>query len=173
MEPGQGGETSLPLAEAINGKHVDLPQGSECANRMGVALRPNKVRPLPPLVCYLEGVRGRESCVVCAPRTAACQGRARGAGHAPMLQGDALLFWDMQPDGNTTDRRALHASCPTTSGMKWCVCLVPGLWLRLRGRRYQCSSPAISDPIASHYDARRPLPPNFRTATKWIHNMKY
>ncbi|GAX74443.1 hypothetical protein CEUSTIGMA_g1892.t1 [Chlamydomonas eustigma] len=34
-------------------------------------------------------------------------------------KGSALLFWDMHPDGNTTDRRALHASCPTFRGTKW------------------------------------------------------
>jgi len=28
-------------------------------------------------------------------------------------KGDALLFWDMLPDGKTVDRRSLHASCPT------------------------------------------------------------
>jgi hypothetical protein len=28
-------------------------------------------------------------------------------------KGDALLFWDMLPNGQQVDRRALHASCPT------------------------------------------------------------
>lgn len=34
-------------------------------------------------------------------------------------KGDALLFWDLEMDFNTGDRRALHASCPTLKGMKW------------------------------------------------------
>jgi len=34
-------------------------------------------------------------------------------------KGDALLFWDMLPDGRTIDRKSLHASCPTLKGTKW------------------------------------------------------
>lgn len=34
-------------------------------------------------------------------------------------KGDALLFFDMLPDGLTADRRSLHASCPTLKGTKW------------------------------------------------------
>lgn len=34
-------------------------------------------------------------------------------------KGDALLFWDMLPDGKTVDRRSLHSSCPTLKGTKW------------------------------------------------------
>lgn len=34
-------------------------------------------------------------------------------------KGDALLFWDMDLGGSKGDRRALHASCPTTRGTKW------------------------------------------------------
>jgi len=34
-------------------------------------------------------------------------------------KGDALLFWDMLPNGQQVDRRALHASCPTLKGTKW------------------------------------------------------
>ncbi|KAI8464744.1 MAG: hypothetical protein J3K34DRAFT_105036, partial [Monoraphidium minutum] len=34
-------------------------------------------------------------------------------------KGDALLFWDMKPDGQAVDRRSLHASCPTLKGTKW------------------------------------------------------
>ncbi|GFH14828.1 Fe2OG dioxygenase domain-containing protein, partial [Haematococcus lacustris] len=34
-------------------------------------------------------------------------------------KGDALLFWDAQPDGQTVDRHSLHASCPTSRGEKW------------------------------------------------------
>lgn len=34
-------------------------------------------------------------------------------------KGDVLLFWDMDLDGKSTDRHALHASCPTTKGEKW------------------------------------------------------
>ncbi len=37
----------------------------------------------------------------------------------PPLQGDALLFFDMDIEGSKGDRKALHASCPTTKGMKW------------------------------------------------------
>jgi hypothetical protein len=28
-------------------------------------------------------------------------------------RGDALLFWDMHPNGTDVDRASLHASCPT------------------------------------------------------------
>mmetsp|Transcript_15986 Transcript_15986/g.34537 ORF Transcript_15986/g.34537 Transcript_15986/m.34537 type:complete len:272 (+) Transcript_15986:87-902(+) len=34
-------------------------------------------------------------------------------------KGDTLLFWDLHPDGQTPDRRTLHASCPTFKGAKW------------------------------------------------------
>lgn len=34
-------------------------------------------------------------------------------------RGDALLFWDMLPDGRTVCRRSLHASCPTLAGTKF------------------------------------------------------
>lgn len=34
-------------------------------------------------------------------------------------KGDALLFWDILPDGKVVDRSALHASCPTLKGTKW------------------------------------------------------
>jgi prolyl 4-hydroxylase len=34
-------------------------------------------------------------------------------------KGDALLFWDILPDGKVVDRAALHASCPTLKGTKW------------------------------------------------------
>ncbi|MEW5305302.1 MAG: hypothetical protein WDW36_007852 [Sanguina aurantia] len=34
-------------------------------------------------------------------------------------KGDALLFWDMKPGALDIDRRALHASCPTSAGTKW------------------------------------------------------
>lgn len=34
-------------------------------------------------------------------------------------KGDALLFFDMLPDGRNVDRRSLHASCPTLKGTKW------------------------------------------------------
>jgi len=34
-------------------------------------------------------------------------------------KGDALLFFDMDVEGKVGDRSALHASCPTSSGVKW------------------------------------------------------
>eukprot|EP00877_Chromochloris_zofingiensis_P004451 jgi/Chrzof1/14006/Cz08g20270.t1 len=34
-------------------------------------------------------------------------------------KGDAVLFWDILPDGITVDRKALHASCPIIKGTKW------------------------------------------------------
>ncbi|EFJ51369.1 hypothetical protein VOLCADRAFT_120451 [Volvox carteri f. nagariensis] len=34
-------------------------------------------------------------------------------------KGDALLFYDMDIEGQKGDRKALHASCPTLKGMKW------------------------------------------------------
>jgi prolyl 4-hydroxylase len=39
------------------------------------------------------------------------------------VKGDALLFWDMLPDGKRVDRRALHASCPTVRGVKYTATL--------------------------------------------------
>lgn len=34
------------------------------------------------------------------------------------VQGDALLFYSLKPDGST-DPASLHGSCPTTKGEKW------------------------------------------------------
>eukprot|EP00955_Chlamydomonas_euryale_P032591 342987-Chlamydomonas_euryale.AAC.1 len=36
----------------------------------------------------------------------------------PSVQGDALLFFDMDVEGKVGDRSALHASCPTSSGVR-------------------------------------------------------
>ena len=35
-----------------------------------------------------------------------------------VLPGDALLFWDLKPDG-TMDSSAMHTGCPVLSGTKW------------------------------------------------------
>ncbi|KAL6752510.1 hypothetical protein V8C86DRAFT_2753249 [Haematococcus lacustris] len=75
VDPGSGGETSLPLAQAIDSRLQSTSGMSSCASRMGIAVLPRK--------------------------------------------GDALLFWDAQPDGQTVDRHSLHASCPTSRGEKW------------------------------------------------------
>ncbi|KAJ9530733.1 hypothetical protein QJQ45_014892, partial [Haematococcus lacustris] len=75
VDPGSGGETSLPLAQAIDSSLQSTSGMSSCASRMGIAVLPRK--------------------------------------------GDALLFWDAQPDGQTVDRHSLHASCPTSRGEKW------------------------------------------------------
>jgi hypothetical protein len=61
------------------------------------------------------------ACAPCAPHTvhpALRAGRKPPPPRAPCT-GDALLFWDMHCDGQTVDRKALHASCPTTKGIKW------------------------------------------------------
>lgn len=34
-------------------------------------------------------------------------------------KGDALLFFDLLPDGRNVCRKSLHASCPTLRGTKW------------------------------------------------------
>ncbi|KAG1656801.1 hypothetical protein FOA52_011837 [Chlamydomonas sp. UWO 241] len=44
-------------------------------------------------------------------------------------KGDALLFWDLELDGRTGVVAALHASCPTTRGVKWTATK----WLHSRG----------------------------------------
>lgn len=36
-------------------------------------------------------------------------------------QGDALLFWDMHPNGTDVDRASLHASCPTIKVRRMCI----------------------------------------------------
>ena len=66
----EGGETSLPLADAINEEAQKLEHPSACAAKSGIAVRARK--------------------------------------------GDALLFFDMDIAGGKGDRKALHASCPTT-----------------------------------------------------------
>lgn len=38
---------------------------------------------------------------------------AKGSMAIKPQKGDALLFWDLKLDGQTGDRAALHASCPT------------------------------------------------------------
>ena len=37
----------------------------------------------------------------------------------PWTQGDALLFWDLKPDGLTGDKWSMHAGCPVIRGEKW------------------------------------------------------
>eukprot|EP00798_Chlamydomonas_sp_ICE-L_P011647 gene11647-34356_t len=34
-------------------------------------------------------------------------------------RGDALLFWDYNPDGKTEDPMSSHEGCPVTKGVKW------------------------------------------------------
>jgi len=34
-------------------------------------------------------------------------------------KGDALLFWDLKPDGQTGDKWSMHAGCPVIRGEKW------------------------------------------------------
>lgn len=34
-------------------------------------------------------------------------------------KGDALLFWDLKPDGQSGDEFSLHAGCPVIKGEKW------------------------------------------------------
>ncbi|RMZ52248.1 hypothetical protein APUTEX25_001638 [Auxenochlorella protothecoides] len=34
-------------------------------------------------------------------------------------KGDAIMFWDMKPDGVTLDRYSLHTGCPVLAGEKW------------------------------------------------------
>lgn len=34
-------------------------------------------------------------------------------------KGDALLFWDLQPDGQSGDDWSMHAGCPVIKGEKW------------------------------------------------------
>lgn len=61
--------------------------------------------------------------------------------HAPMhpgvqykpRKGDALLFWDVMPDGHL-DRHALHGGCPVVTGEKW----VATKWYRSKCMRPDC-----------------------------------
>lgn len=54
------------------------------------------------------------------PQCAGAEKHGGGMGVAVRpRKGDALLFWDMLPDGRTVDRRSLHASCPTLKGVKY------------------------------------------------------
>lgn len=36
-----------------------------------------------------------------------------------LLQGDALLFWDLDVMGKEGDKYSLHAGCPVVRGTKW------------------------------------------------------
>lgn len=45
-------------------------------------------------------------------------------------RGDALLFWDMHPNGTEVDRASLHASCPTIKVCLGFGCLLGGCWWR-------------------------------------------
>jgi hypothetical protein len=38
----------------------------------------------------------------------------------PVLQGNAILFYNVMEDGNVDDR-ALHAALPVNKGEKWCA----------------------------------------------------
>jgi hypothetical protein len=47
------------------------------------------------------------------PVAGAGQCAAKGTMAVVPHRGDALLFWDMHPNGTEVDRASLHASCPT------------------------------------------------------------
>jgi prolyl 4-hydroxylase len=81
-----------------------------------------------PLASPANATRAREAYPPPDPATdpsadAQCAGAERTGGGMGVAvrpkKGDALLFWDMLPDGKTVDRRALHASCPTLKGVKY------------------------------------------------------
>jgi 2OG-Fe(II) oxygenase superfamily len=44
---------------------------------------------------------------------------ARGHVAAKPKKGDALLFYSLKPDGQTTDDMAMHTGCPLIKGIKW------------------------------------------------------
>ncbi|GBF94788.1 prolyl 4-hydroxylase-like [Raphidocelis subcapitata] len=82
------------------------------------------------VLMYLGEVEegGETALPIAVPLDAARQGRikphlskcgANGTLAVVPRKGDALLFWDMLPDGKTICRRSLHASCPTLKGTKW------------------------------------------------------
>lgn len=49
---------------------------------------------------------------ICPPKnTGECT--SKGSMAVVPRRGDALLFWDMHPNGTDVDRASLHASCPT------------------------------------------------------------
>ena len=75
------------------------------------------------------------------------QGVARCCEPLPTLnhQGAALLFWDMFPDGNKTDRNALHASCPTCESSPYPSAL--SLSRRPHSTSLPCTYPPLSPPL--------------------------
>lgn len=36
-----------------------------------------------------------------------------------VMQGDALMFWSVKPDGEAQDFHATHTGCPVLKGVKW------------------------------------------------------
>lgn len=104
--------------------------------------------------------------------------------------GDALLFFDMDIEGTKGDRKALHASCPTTKVRLWEQCGV-GVWMT---GHVPCSlahmllhtypqrtliNPTIARPFSYLLLISPCLEPTLIsqgtkwTATKWIHNKPY
>lgn len=120
----EGGETTLPLADAIDEEAQTLDHPSQCAARMGIAVRPRKgMKPVNEFgSCSQQLLTGLTACgsdvkTVCAKlafhqTSSLCRKRCITCPYCT-LAGDALLFFDMDVAGSKGDRKALHASCPT------------------------------------------------------------
>lgn len=63
------------------------------------------------------------------PTNASMSACARGLLAVKPRRGDALLFWNLKPDG-TLDPKSLHAGCPVVRGNKWSATK----WIRLHPR---------------------------------------
>jgi hypothetical protein len=93
------------------------------------ALPPSHLSPRPQVLMYLGEVEegGETALPIAIPIDPKRQSKPSGLskcganGTLAVIprKGDALLFWDMLPDGKRVDRRSLHASCPTLKGTKW------------------------------------------------------
>jgi prolyl 4-hydroxylase len=115
----EGGETTLPLADAIDAEAQTLDHPSQCAQRMGIAVRPRKGECLlRSLTCAVTWCMSATSCLLsprwlnCAHMHPVCL-QILLVCHGTSVAGDALLFFDMDISGSKGDRKALHASCPT------------------------------------------------------------
>jgi hypothetical protein len=127
-EVSEGGETTLPLGLPIDEERQKIVNPSECVAlqhcsrpaRMGVGVLPSRLielrdqtrnhvvsnapdTPSPLCACVL--------CRALPSPTGECV--AKGTMAVVPRRGDALLFWDMHPNGTDVDRASLHASCPT------------------------------------------------------------
>jgi hypothetical protein len=127
-----GGETSLPLAEALD-KRIQAKAGTSKWH----GSHTNKGRYLLPRLLLhsiklisINGTIEKQSKSHSQADSSFCReihsfcpdfkpSLCKTSFYFIKMQGSALLFWDMYPDGNTTDRRALHASCPIFRGSKW------------------------------------------------------